>query len=297
MYTGGLASEENSRFLEELISKVSPAYAIFRNGGLGAGSLVDLIVSEKLRVPEAFAERGAMDEAALTAWSKAAAGGKPYRDAIQVILDHFPGWWQNAGESGRAALAQYLPQIAPAAADLGDTGIRDLIAIGEAALATAATYSLADTAAVKAIAAIARAGRADSGRCSTLLPKLVDAFPLKMIEDSRDAERFLPALGRAIEASGEGWAEALELAITLVANDPSSAYGTLEAIPKALAKAQDKQAYLAAFASLAKAMGNRVAGLCLKKLPGAGRAQIDTTLDLADRYGVLAAERYLESAA
>lgn len=300
-YTGGLTPEQDSSFLEELISKVSLAYAIFRGGGdtpLPAGPLVDLIVAEKLRVPDGFAEQAGLGAEAISAWARAVEGAKPYRNAMQLIADRFPDWWRAADGAGRAALAKHLPNLGPAVADLGDAGVADLLAAGEPALACAASYALADAAAMRAIASVARAGRNQPERCWAVLGELAANFPLSLIEESREAERFLPALGRTVEAAGAGWAEAVELAARLVKNDPSSAYGVLEAVPKALAGAGDKQAYLGQFSELVKAMGNRVAGVCLKRLPGAreSAATVERAIALSARYGVQAGERYLEGA-
>jgi hypothetical protein len=115
-----------------------------------------------------------------------------------------------------------------------------------------------------------------------------------MIEDSREAERLLPALGKAVDAAGDGWAEAVELAAVLLANDASSAYGVMESLPKSLAQAPDKKLYLAHFVALVRALGNRAAGVCLKRLPGGKAGVAEEAVTLASQYGVLAAERYLE---
>ena len=296
-----MTPEQDSRFLDELVSKVSPAYEIFRGGGdfpVPAGPLVDLIVAEKLHVPAGFAAQAALGAEALTAWGRSVEGAKPYRNAMQLIVDRFPEWWNAADEAGRAALAKYLPQLAPAVADLDPSGVPDLLAAGEATFACAASYSLADKPAVRAIGAVARAGSRDAARCSAVLAELAAAFPISMIEESREAERFLPALGKVVEAAGSGWAEAVELATALVKNDASSAYGVLEAVPKALAVVKsDRQAYLGQFLALVRALGNRVSGVCLKRLPAAAGADVtvERAVQLASRYGVLAAERFLES--
>jgi hypothetical protein len=299
-----LTPESDRSFLDELVSKVSPAYEIFRGTGEGesqavtAGKLVDVIVAEKLRVPDGFAAQAALGDQALEAWSNAVEGAKPYRNSMQLILDRFPAWWSGTTIAGRVALVKHLPSLGPAAFDVGDAGIVDLLAAGEAALACAASYALADKPAVQAIAKVARAGASDPERCSAVLGALAAAFPISLIEECREAERFLPALGKAVDAAGSGWAEAVELATLLVKNDPSSAYGVLEAVPKALAVAKaDKQAYLAQFTALVKAMGNRASGVGLKRLPASSHAApvVEQALRLAGQYGVNAAERYLET--
>ena len=294
--------EQDSSFLDELISKVSPAYEIFRGtaveGKIAAGALVDLLVAEKLRVPANFAQGSALGEDALVAWARSVEGAKPYRNAMQLVLDRFPDWWTATDAAGKSSLTEHLPHLAPAIADVGDGGVNALLKVGDAAFGAAAAYSLANAEAVRAVVSIARAGPADRERCSAVLNKLVEAFPLKMIEDSRDAERLLPALGKTVEASGNGWAEAVELATLLVTNDPSSAYGVLEALPKSLAGATaDKQEYLRQFVSLVAALGNRCSGVCLKRLPHSAQAPaaVERALHLASLYGVQAAERHLEA--
>jgi hypothetical protein len=292
-------------FLEELVTKVSPAYEIFRGSGQGqpaaAGKLVDLIVAEKLRIPDSFAAQAALGDHALEAWGNAVEGAKPYRNSMQLILDRFPDWWRGTTVAGHVALVKHLPSLGPAVADVGDAGIVDLLAAGEAALGCAASYALADRPAVQAIAKVARAGAGELERCSAVLAALAAAFPISLIEESREAERFLPALGKTIDAAGSGWAEAVELATLLVKNDPSSAYGVLEAVPKALASVRGdagaKQAYLAQFTALVKAMGNRASGICLKRLQASATAGtvVQQAVRLAGQYGVNAAERYLET--
>jgi hypothetical protein len=312
-YTGGLSTEQDSAFLQELIQKLSPAYEIFRSRAedraddsaedsdatpVAAARLVDVIVAEQLRVPEGFGSRAALGNQALEAWGNAVEGAKPYRNSMQLIVDRFPEWWRTADIPGRVALVKHLPTLGPAVADVGDAGVIDLVAAGEPALACAASYALADKPAVQAIAKVARAGASAPERASAVLSELAAAFPISLIEDSREAERFLPALGKAVDAAGAGWAEAVELATTLVRNDPSSAYGVLEAVPKALGSVKgDKELYLGQFAALAKALGNRVAGVCLKRLPASTQAPavVDRAIQLASLYGVNAAERYLET--
>jgi hypothetical protein len=299
VYTDGLTDPQDNTFLSELVHKVSPAYAIFETAGTGpvpAGRVVDVLVAEKLRVPAHFADQAALPEPAWAAWGASLEGAKPYRNSMQLIADAFPAWWSVADEAGQKALARHLPLLAPAVADLGKEGVGDLLAAGEPALQAAAAYSLADTKSVQAILAVARAGKADPQRCGQVLNALCEQFPISMIEDSREAERLLPALGKAVAVAGDGWAEVVELATALLANDASSAYGVMEDLPKALAAAANKQAYAAQFVALVRAMGNRVAGVALKRLAAAGTSPVaGEAVTLAGRFGVLAAERYLES--
>jgi hypothetical protein len=284
--------------LSDCVERVSPAYAIFRGGAPEAGPLVDLIVAEKLKVPGDFAQKSVLGSEALALWSATAIAAKPYRDAMQTVVDYFPRWWQPATPETQAALKRHLPSMAQALADLGDEGVRDLIVLGEPALACAAQYSAADKASVRGVAVAAKAGAEDSERCGALLDQLRAAFPVSLIEEDREAARILPALGRAVSAAGAGWSEVLELALLLIP-DPSSAHGVLNALPKALTKTPGQEReYLSQCVSLIGAIGPRVSGLALGKLPGAANAAEVTknAVELARAYGSLAAERWLEKA-
>jgi hypothetical protein len=287
-------------FLDELIQKTSPAYAIFRTAGPEATKLVDVLVAEQLSVPGGFPEATAMGPEAIGLWGETLASARPYRKAMQMAADRFPAWWEQATEDQRKAMREYLPRLAPAAGELGDGCMRDLIGGGAAALRCASTYALTTPDAPPAIAGIVRQATGDDAERDRLLDALVDAFPASRMEESRDAERLLPVLARAVTASGEAWAPAMRLAILLIANDPSSAYGALKSLPAALAKvdsgSSSKADYLDQFISLVESLGNRVVGASLDKLPRAAdaRAMVRQVTETTRAYGAEAGARLLQ---
>jgi hypothetical protein len=282
-----LAAHTDPNLIESLIRDVSPAYAIFRHAGPEAAPLVDLIVSEKLDVPGDFADAGSLDAEALNCWAATARSAHPYRSAMQVVVNKFAGWWRDADSEQRRAIVAHLPQLAPSIGDLLDEGVRQLITAGKPALACAAAYSLTTGDAVKAIVQIAVCGTEQPGVRDEMLRHLAEVFPAEKMEESRDAERFLPALARAVAAAGGGWDVALRIGTHLAAADVSSAYGTCLEIPKAITRAAEPRPYLEQFLALVTALGNRAAGVCLKKLPASNNpAAVEDVVRVASACGV-----------
>jgi hypothetical protein len=282
-----LAAHTDPDVLESLIREVSPVYAVFRHAGPEAAPLVDLILSEKLNAPEDFAEAGKLGPEALDCWARTARSAYPYRSAMQVVLLRFAGWWRDAGPGQREAMAAHLPQLAPAVGDLLDEGVRTLISAGKPALACAAVYALTTGDAVRAILRITSRGDAAPAVRDELLARIPEVFPPERMEDSRDAERFLPALERAAAAAGDAWDLAVRIGLHLAASDVSSAYGACLELPKAIAKAPAPRPYLEQFLALVSALGNRVAGACLKNLPASNQAAgIEQVVRIASSFGV-----------
>jgi hypothetical protein len=287
VYTGGLAAHSDPNLVESLIRDVSPVYVIFRHAGPEAAPLVDLIISEKLNTPADFAQCGLLGTEALTCWAATARAAHPYRSAMQVVLLRFPGWWRDATPAQHQAMMAHLTQLAPAIGDLLDEGVRTLISAGQPSLACAASYALTTGDAVRAIVRIAGRGVDSPTVRDELLARLTEVFPAEKMEESRDAERFLPALERATAAAGDGWDLALRIGLQLAASDISSAYGTCLELPKAIAKAPAPRPYLENFLALVTALGNRSAGFCLKKLPQAqDAAAVEDVTRTAAGYGV-----------
>jgi hypothetical protein len=282
-----LAAQTDPNLLDTLIRDVSPAYAIFREAGAEAAPLVDLIISEKLNVPEDFAQCGSLGADALACWGATARAAHPYRSSMQVVLLRFPGWWRDSTLEQREAMKAHLPQLAPAIGDLLDEGVRALISAGQTALACAAGYALTTGDSVRAIQKIAAHGTASPALRDELLNRLAQVFPAEKMEESRDAERFLPALERAAAAAGESWDLALRIGLQLAESDVSSAYGSCLEMPKSIAKARSPRAYLDQFLALVTALGNRAAGACLKKLPLVDNpALTEEAVRAASAYGV-----------
>jgi hypothetical protein len=255
--------------LQTHLEQLGPAYRVFdRLSGPhqreAAAALIDFLHSEQFRIPEWFAD----PPDALPCLRAAVKAAHPDRKCIAFLIERFPGWLSAVAPGSRPAFEEELPNMAPAVFDLNDAGMRLVLEVASAdprALKHIAAYAMTTAEAIRAIAAIAHSAVAHHR--IDLLESLVAAFPAAKMEESRDAERLLPAIASAAAAAGPAWPQLLAAAITLTRLDVSSACGTCKSLPKAIARVSDPAAYLADVDSILGAIGLRAIGLCLKTLP------------------------------
>jgi hypothetical protein len=293
--------------LAELAKTVSPIYE--RVASLGdseaqreAGRLADWIVSEQLEAPAAIPT----DAAAVRCLRRSVEATKPDRGCMTYLLESFPKWMASLSSSSRAEFLENFPNLAPAARDLSDKGMGEVIEaihLDPKLLGHVAAYATTTAEAVRAVARIAQ--RAANHHRGDLLEKLVEVFPATRMEESKEAEQLLPAMAEATEAVADiAWIPAMELALALAARDVSSARGTLRALPGSLSRVPqgDKGAYLDDFRLLVESIGIRVNGVCLKELPdwysqgGSQRTRefVSMACETARKYGVLSGQFFLE---
>lgn len=292
--------------IDTLARALSPAYSALRpftpevRGH--AAALVDIVVEESLATPPSFADDLALiaamppheAEVVLDAWAASVTAAKPERGTMKFILERFPAWYQSCPPLAREPWLAGMPKLAPAAKGVADEGMSNLCLAMEATgdpytahklIESAASYAMTTDPAIRAIAALqlaaARHQRPD------LWLQIAQSFPAERLEENRDAENFLPALAKMVEASREEAVPALELGAVLAANNASSARAACEkfaaaAKPGLFSEARDVIATL----------GTRAIGASLTKLPNP--ALIVQVLEMRREYGVQAALRLLE---
>ena len=312
-----------TQHLKQLCADRSRAYEILRETAdpavsHEAGLLVDLILGEELSlaapmwpgVDAVTALPPQQGVAAVRAWRATVAAAQPNRKGMTAALTAFPAWLERLDDTTREMFFDALPKLAPALDVFGEAGITELISAAKAcrvaeartALEFAATYC--QTTPEIAAAALHLAVLACTTGSTGVLSELAKHLPFERIEASRQAERLLPALDRACAACGESAAEALALLTQIAESDLASALNTAHGLPKALAHIapEERAAALEIMRKLVGAMGIRVIGFCLHKLPelyaSKGQAHAGRVAEVAcaaaERYGVLAGEAVLE---
>ena len=272
------------------VGELGPVYGILQ-GAQGAerqagARVIDLVVGERLPLPE----HPGWPAESLPCLAAAVEAAHPDRDCIGYILHSYAGWLDVAGPA-RAKFLEDFPRLAPAAHDLGEEGMRMVLSAlrrDSRAVSLVGVYSMTTPEAARAMARIVDAAPAD------MVARLVAVFPAEKMEQSKDAERFLPALGEVPQA--------LSLAVALAARDISTAYAVCRRLPAVLKSHANAGVYLEDFEVLAGTIGPRVAGWCLKTLPGlyakhgleAARNFVTLAAQTARDYGALAGEAFVE---
>jgi hypothetical protein len=264
-----------------------------------AGRLIDLILSEQLAAPVRFPP-----EDAIPALRAAVEKAKPDRRCMEYLLKSFAGWVEAVSPAARGAFLEVIPELAPAAYDLNDEGMRMVLEAAAAdtgILRPVAGYAMTTDEAIRAVASIAR--QAAEHRRVDLLQALATAFPAEKMEESKDAEKLLPALKRMVEVA-RAWTEGMQLGIALAERNASAARSASKDLVTVLGRlpAGDHGPYLDDFRLIVEAVGIRAAGFGLRTLPGlyqrhgAGpvRRFVSLACQAAESAGVLAGEAFLE---
>ncbi|MBM3810552.1 MAG: hypothetical protein FJW20_02835 [Acidimicrobiia bacterium] len=266
---------------------------------LQAAQLIDFILSEQLSAPRQLPPADALGTL-VEALKKA----HPDRKCVEFILAKFSGWVEAVAAHARETFLNGFAELAPAARDLGDAGMKKLLeamAAEPAVLKPVAAYAMTTAEAIQALAEMA----AQAARCRRLdlLEAFAKAFPAEEMEKSRDAEHLPPAVGKMTQAA-KAWPEAMQLALALIERDVSSARGTCGDLAGVMGKmpAADHAPYLDDFRLIIEAMGIRAAGYSLRTLPNlyrrhgaaAVRRFVSLACQAANEAGAVAGEAFLE---
>jgi hypothetical protein len=257
-----------------------------------AARLVDFLGNEQVAVPPGLAS---LPEAIphLRATVEAA---HPDRKSMTLAAARCLEWARSVQPESRRPFLESLPVMAPALNDLGEEGMALVIAAANRDPRTVPCIARYAMTTGKIIRAMAQLAAADAP--VELLQRLVGAVTVESMEQSKDAEKLVPAIA-AVPGS-------LGLAVTLAENNISSAYGAVSALPKALkavgAGGGMREAYLDMFQSLAATVGIGCAGFCLDRLPsllashGVDKVRefVAAASACARHYGVRAGQAFLE---
>lgn len=273
------------------VNELDPAYRIFDGVSderlrAEAAKLIDFLRAEEIAVPLD------LPPDALPYLRAAAEAAHPDRKCLGLLAARFGAWLAQVKPESRPAFLEGLASLGPALADLGDEGMGDVVAAvnrDPRLMACIACYSLTTKEIVLAIAKLAVSAPVE------WLQRLAAAVPVSKMEESKDAEKLLPALAKVPEA--------LAVIVTLAERNVSSAYGGCKALPAALKKldaARDE--YLDDLRLLSETVGISSLGFALDTLPGLyrgaglGRARefVALAAECARRYGQSAGQAFLE---
>jgi hypothetical protein len=264
-----------------------------------AGLLIDCLVSHQLSMPSVLPSLDSL--AALRNGIEAAL---PDRSCANFIVERFKDWENLAVGEARSAFLDVFPKLAPAARDLGDAGMRGLLAASmeDATVAgCVAAYAMTTAEAVQAMALCAEKA-AELNRVE-LLKAFVTAFPPQKMEESRDGEHLPAALLKVMRVS-RAWPATIQLATALAERDISAARGALQDLAGVLAGMPEaKQGrYLDDFRLIVESIGTRAIGYCLRNLKdhyaskdaAAVNRFVSLACQAAAQGGVLAGEAFLK---
>ncbi len=269
----------------EHIRELHPAYGLFSIltdavSRKAAAELIDFLLAEEIPLPEVFHP---MPES-LPALRDAVKAAHPDRKCIAYILANVSKW-------NDPSVRDSLPALAPALLDLHDDGMAMLLeaaALDGRAVSAVAAYSMTNKAIVRAAAGLAlhatRTGRIGD------LQRLTAACPAERMEESKDAEKLLPAVAAVPDA--------LALAAAIAQRNISSARG----VCLKLAKLDRTPEYLSDFQLAVEAIGVQSVGFCLETLPGLYAAHglerthafVAMAAEAAREYGSHAGQAFLE---
>lgn len=279
--------------LSEHASQLDPAYRILDTLTdpklrAEAARLIDFLSGEQIALPERLAPE------LIPALRAAVEAAHPDRKCLALVAARFPAWAAMVeGEAARSAFFEGLPALGPAIADLGDDGMSRVIGAvnrDPRLMAAIGSYALTTKEIVVAMARLA----ASPAVPVDVLQRLVGAVTLAKMEESKDAERLVPAV--------TPFPDALPALVALAEKNPSSAYGAAKGLGAALKTVGDgaRAEFLADFRLLAETVGLSSVGFVLDTLPKyyarpqAARAFVRLAADCAREYGQRAGQAFLE---
>lgn len=293
-YNGALSDATPNPLLAEHASQLDPAYRLFDNLidprlRSEAARLLDFLVGEQIAVPAGLTPE------LIPALRAAAEAAHPDRKCLELVAARFPAWaGRLEGEAARAAFLEGLPALGPAIADLGEEGMGRVIAAvnrDPRLMAAIGTYALTTKEIVVAMARLAASPAAPV----EVLQRLVGAVTVAKMEESKDAEKLVPAL--------TPFPDALPALVALAEKSPSSAYGAAKGLAAALKTVGEgaRAAYLADFRLLAETVGLSSVGFVLDTLPrlygkqqAVARTLVALAAECAREYGQRAGQAFLE---
>ncbi len=250
--------------------------------------LIDFLRAEQIAVPLDI------PASALPYLRAASEAAHPDRKCLSLLAARFGAWLGQVKPGSQRAFLEGIASMGPAISDLGEQGMGDVIqAVNREPrlMACIGSYAFTTKPIVLAMAKLAVDARVE------LLQRLVAAVPVASMEDSRDAERLIPALARVPEALGA--------IVALAERNPSSAYGACQGLPAALKKltaGEARAGFLDDFCRLAETVGISSVGFALNTLPGLyGKLGLEPTrqfvslaADCTRQYGQSAGQAFLE---
>ncbi|MCC6585983.1 MAG: hypothetical protein IT168_04620 [Bryobacterales bacterium] len=273
------------KLIDAHVAELGPAYEWLRELPEGevrrnGTALVDFVVAEKMSWPAA-------PPGEAIGCLVAALENAQDRRCREAILAGFTGWYTSLTADARPAFLEAFPSLAPAAHDLGTTGMQRVVELtNRDARMLRPIAAFADTTGdiIRSVVGAAKTADAET------IERLAAMFPVAKVEQDREAERLLERLDTA--------AAALPLVLRIAEKSVSAAAGVLKDLG---GKTLDAD-YLRWFEQLVETMGVRANGWCLSKLPGLIKKQgkekagqvVDTAVEVGRLYGVLAAEALLE---
>jgi len=269
------------------VSELDPAYRIF--DGLSdpklraeAAKLVDFLRGEEIAVPLD------VPPDALPFLRAAAESAHPDRKCLGFLAARFGAWVARVQPESRTAFFEGMISLGPALADFGDEGMSDVVTAvnrDSRLMACISSYALTTKPVVLAIAKLAVDAPVE------WLQRLVAAVTVTKMEESKDAERLLPALALVPDA--------LPIIVVLAERNVSSAYGACKGIGKVTASRAE---FLEDMRLLAETVGISSVGFSLDTLPGLyrgiglerAREFVKLAAECAVEYGQSAGQAFLE---
>ncbi len=247
-----------------------------------AAAVLDILLRERIAVPADLPT-----DASIGCLLRAMKQAAPNRDTIVAVATGFGGWWRQIGANARAMFLEQFPRLAPAVADLGADGMKQVVESvnrDPRLLVSIAHFAPTTRAIIRSVVRVA------TTQPVAEMQRLVAAFPMALIEEDRQAEKALALLGDAPHA--------LALVLDIAEKNASSAAGLIPRLPKTPVDPD----YLRLFCSAVKAAGTQAIGWCLSELPkllerlGAARLQtlMEGVTTTSEQYGELAAMALLE---
>ena len=247
--------------------------------------LIDFLRGEQIAIPTDVPAE------ALPYLRAAAESAHPDRKCLGLLAARFGSWLHRITPESRVAFFDGIGSLGPAIADFGEEGMNDLIAAvnrDPRLMACISSYALTTKEIVLAISKLAVDAPVE------WIQRLVGAVTVAKMEESKDAERLVPALALVPDA--------LPGVVTLAERNVSSAYGACKGLPAALKSVEARAEYLEDFRTLAGTVGISSVGFALDTLPGlyrksgleAARQFVHLAAECARQYGQTAGQAFLE---
>jgi len=321
----------------ELVRAVSPAYTLFdllANLELDTESraltekevarFVDLVVFQEIDVRAVKVRACAeallalpypMSRRAIAAWCGTIEAAATSRRMMQEIAHGFDAWIAGLTPPVLEAALDLLPALGSVMPEIGADGVREILAALAEQKTREARERLAralraygETTGPIVLACCRLGRRVSSTPRAAELDTLAETAPVAAMEESYDSERLLPALAALCDAAAAAdpaaWEPAWTLGLRLAQQDHAGALRACRSMAKRLGHiGPDKTAAcLDLSIRLLDALGPRVLGYCLRRLPGRIEKHgvetmqrfVQAAVEMAATRGITAAEAFLE---
>jgi hypothetical protein len=275
------------------VNELDPAYRIFdgvTDNKLRAevAQLVDFLRQEEITVPLD------VPASAIPYLRAAAVSAHPNRKCLTLLAGRFGSWLSLVNPDSKQAFLEGIAALSPAIADLGDAGMKEVaqaVNRDSRLMAAIGCYALTTKPIIQAVVKLALVVPA------ALIQRLVNAVPVSVMENDKDAERLTPALARVPEA--------MAAIVNLAEHSPSSAYGACQGLPgalKLLRSEEERAEFLEHFELLTATVGISSVGFAVNSLPGCyarlGRERtrefVSLAAECARQFGRNAGQAFLE---